>query len=204
MLKKISILVVYAASAFALHTAELNINDKDLEVGAQFDIGQFNDAVEPDTMFIGAKFLTPDSSHSTDEISTINPYFEGNFLIMREIGERGMSFGMGAKLNYTKIEKTDFSSLPLGVEFAYQIPAPKLVPMSLQGSLYYAPQVLSFSEGKDYLEYRIHYDIELIKNAGLTLGYRNINTTFKNSVGTTGKNSINYNTSWYLGFKVKF
>jgi len=204
MLKKISILVACAASAFALHTAELNINDTDLEVGAQFDVGQFNDAVEPETMFVGAKFFTPDSSHSTDDIGSINPYFEGNFLIMREVGDRGMSFGMGAKLNYTKIEETDFSSLPLGVEFAYKIPAPKLVPMSLHGSLYYAPQVLSFSDAKDYLEYRIHYDVELIKNAGLTVGYRNMNTTFKESVGSTAKNSINYNSSWYVGFKVKF
>ncbi len=204
MLKKLSIIVACAASAFALHNAELNINDKDLEVGAQFDVGQFNDAVEPDTMFIGAKFLSADSTHSTDDVSTINPYFEGNFLIMREVGKLGMSFGMGAKLNYTKVEETDFSALPLGVEFAYKIPAPELVPMSINGSLYYAPQVLSFAEGKDYLEYRIHYDVELIQNAGLTLGYRSLNTTFKDSVGTKNKNSINYNASWYFGFKVKF
>jgi len=204
MLKKISILVACAASAFALHTVALNINDTDLEVGAQLDVGQFNYSVEPETMFIGAKFFTPDRSHSTDTISTINPYIEGNFLIMREVGDRGMSFGMGAKLNYTKIEETDFSSLPLGIELAYKIPAPKLVPMSFHASFYYAPQVLSFFNGQDYLEYRVYYDVELIKNAGLTFGFRNMNTTFKESVGSTSQNTFNYNTSWYVGFKVKF
>lgn len=204
MLKKISTILACAVSAFALHNAELNINDKDLEIGAKFDVGQFNDAVEPETMFLGAKFLSADTTHSTDNIGTITPYIEGNFLIMREVGTLGMSFGMGAKLNYAKVEETDFAALPLGVEFAYKIPAPQLVPMSLQGSLYYAPQVLSFSNAKDYLEYRIHYDIDLIKNAGITVGYRSLNTTFKDVIGSENKNSINYNASWYFGFKVKF
>lgn len=199
MLKKLTIMVVCAVSAFALHNAELNINDKDLEVGLNFDMGQFNEAVEPNTMFIGAKFLSPDSTHSTDNINTLNPYFEGNFLIMREIGNMGMSLGMGVKLNYTKVEDIDFSALPLGMEFGYKIPATKLVPMSINGSVYYAPQVLSFTNAKEYLEYRIHYDVELIENAGLTLGYRNMNTTFDNNLGT-----LNYNSSWYFGFKVKF
>ncbi len=199
MLKKLTLITACAVSAFALHNAELNINDKDLEVGLEFDVGQFNNAVEPNTMFFGGKFLSPDSTHSTDNLNSIDPYFEGNFLIMREIGNKGMSLGMGVKLNYTKVENRDFSTLPLGLEFAYKIPAPKLVPMSINGSLYYAPQVLSFLNAKDYLEYRIHYDVELIKNAGLTFGYRSMNTSFENISGT-----LNYNSSWYFGFKVKF
>jgi len=199
MLKKLTLMTACAVSAFALHNAELNINDKDLEVGMQFDMGQFNDSVEPNTMFVGGKFLNPDNSHSNDENRSITAYVEGSFLIMREIGNRGMSVGMGVKLNYTKVDNTNFSVLPLGLEFTYKIPAPKLVPMSVSGSLYYAPQVLSFLNAKNYLEYRIHYDVELIKNAGLTLGYRSMNTTFESNIST-----FNYNSSWYFGFKVKF
>ena len=199
MLKQIILIAISAVSAFALHTAEININDKDLEVGAKFDMGQFNDAVEPNTMFIGGKFFNPSNAHSTDGLENIDPYFEANFLIMREIGNKGMSFGMGAKLNYTKVETKNFSALPLGIEFAYKIPAPNLIPMALHGSLYYAPQVLSFADAKDYLEYRIHYDIEFIENAGVTVGYRSINTTFIDT-----SKLLNYNSSWYFGFQVKF
>jgi len=199
MLKKIVLIALSAVSAFALHNAELNINDTDLQVAIALDIGQFNESVEPNTMFVGAKFFNPDATHSTSTITEIDPYFEMNFLIMREIGDMGMSLGMGTKINYTKVNGKDFSALPLGIEFSYLIPAPKLVPMSINGSVYYAPQVLSFADGKDYLEYTIHYDAELIENAGITLGYRSINTTFEGSVGT-----INYNSSWYFGFKVKF
>ena len=199
MLKKLTLLTASAISAFALHTAQLNINDVDLEAGIALDVGQFNQNVEPNTMFIGAKFLNADVSHATNTITKINPYFEGNFLIMKAIGDMGMSLGMGAKINYTRVNGRDFSALPFGMEFSYAIPAPKLIPMSLSGSIYYAPKVLSFADAKDYLEYRLHYDVEFIENVGVTVGYRNMNTNFDIVNG-----DLNYNTSWYAGVKVKF
>jgi len=202
MLKKIALLMVSAISSFALHTAELNINDKDLKIGALFDMGQFNDSIEPNTMFVGASFLNPDVTHSSDSLNSIDPYYEINFLMMREIGDNGMSVGLGVKLNYLTINDESFSALPLGINFAYALPFPNLVPMSLSGSLYYAPEVLCLSsDSNDYLEYDIHYDVELIKNAGITLGYRSKNASYTD---ISDAESINYNSSWYFGFKVKF
>lgn len=200
MLKKITLLTATAISAFALHTAELNINDKDLELTANFDIGQFNDNVEPNTMFMGGTFFNPDKSHSSDNLTSINPYFDLNFLVMREIGNNGISLGMGIRLNYMKLNDKSFSSIPLGLEAAYKLPFTDLVPMSISGSVYYAPEVLCLSsDAKSYSVYKIHYDVDLIENAGLTLGYRSMNTKFNASSA-----SINYNSSWYFGFKVKF
>ncbi len=193
MLKKIVIIALFAASAFAMHSGEININDKDLEIGAKFDLGQFNEAVEPDTMFVGGKFINADKKHSSDDPSELDPYFEVNFLMMRELGNNGMSVGIGAKLNYTK----DYSALPLGLEFAYKIPAGDLIPMYLNGSLYYAPSVLSFSDADNFLEYRISYDIEIIDNGRITIGYRNIDTNYE-------AGDLNYNSSWYAGFKIGF
>ena len=193
MLKKIVIIALFAASAFAMHSGEININDKDLEIGAKFDLGQFNEAVEPDTMFVGGKFINADKKHSSDDPSELDPYFEVNFLMMRELGNNGMSVGIGAKLNYTK----DYSALPLGLEFAYKIPATELIPMYLNGSLYYAPSVLSFSDADNFLEYRISYDIEIIDNGRITIGYRNIDTNYE-------AGDLNYNSSWYAGFKIGF
>jgi len=199
MLKKLTLITASAVSAFALHTAEININNKDLEAGVLLDVGQFNDRVEPNTMFIGGKFLNADDAHSSDSLSQLDPYYEMNFLIMREIGNYGVSFGMGIKLNYVQIGLKEFSSLPLGVEFAYSLPTPKAIPVSFNASLYYAPEVLSFADSTDYLDYRVHFDIELIKNAGITVGYRSINM----SAGT-GIGSVNYNSSAYFGFQVGF
>jgi len=199
MLRKILLITATAISAFALHTAEININDRDLELGAKLDMGQFNDSVEPNTIFIGGRFLNGQKENSKDESGTaltkIDPFYEVNFLMKKAIGDMGMSFGMGAKLNYTK----NFSSMPLGLEFEYAIPAKKLVPMYVYGSLYYAPSALSFSDAKDFIEYRMSYDVEVIENGRVTIGYRNINTNYDTPSG-----KVVYNDSFYAGFKFAF
>ncbi|MEN4053931.1 MULTISPECIES: YfaZ family outer membrane protein [Sulfurimonas] len=201
MLKKITLLGATALTAFALNTGEININNKDLEVSGQFDVGQFNEAVEPNTMFVGAKFLNADEKHSDNERVNLDPYFEANFLMMRPIGNQGMRVGMGAKINFTK----NFTSVPLGLQFAYKIPANSYVPMYLNGELYYAPSVLSFSDADSFLEYRLSYDIEIIDNGRITLGYRSMDTNYKANKGysSTG-GDFNYNSYWYVGFKVGF
>jgi len=193
MLKFLITMALVNVSLFALHTGEINLNDKDLEVSARFDIGQFNDNVVPNTTFIGAKFLNAHEDNSGNKNVTLDPYAEVNFLMMRSIGEKGVSIGMGAKLNYTK----DYSALPLGVEFAYKMPFDTLIPMYLNGSVYYAPQVLSFIQAKHYLEYRISYDFELIENGKITVGYRAMDTDYDTY-------NFSYNSSIYFGFKISF
>jgi len=196
MLKKLTLVALSAASAFAMHSGEININNKDLEIGAKFDLGQFNNAVEPDTVFVGGKFINADGDHSSPKDSDLDPYFELNFLMMQAIGDQGMSIGMGAKVNFTK----NYSAIPLGLEFAYKLPVVDFVPMYLNGSLYYAPEVLCMSDADNYLEYRLSYDIEVIKNGMISIGYRNIDTNYDGSHG----GDVTYNESFYVGFKIGF
>ena len=193
MLKKLGLMSVCAASAFALHTAEININDKDLEVSGQFDMGQFIDAVEPDTMFVGATFLNADAENSDNDNADIDPYFEASFLMMKDMGDSGFRLGLGGKLNYTK----DFSSLPLGVEASYKIPADKLIPMYINAEVYYAPSVLSFSDADSYFETRVSFDAEVIDNGKISVGYRKMDTNYESA-------DFTYNDSWFIGFKFSF
>jgi hypothetical protein len=201
MLKKVTLLTASALSVFAFHQAEININDKDLELSAKFDMGQFIESVEPDTTFVGVKFLNADKDNADLTVQKFDPYYEANFLVMRPIGNMGMKIGLGVKANYTK----SFTSIPLGLEFSYKMPFKTLVPMYLNGEIYYAPSVLSYQDGDSFMEYRISYDIELIKNAGLTLGYRNLDTNYVANKGYAPQGGdFNYNSTWYAGFKVKF
>jgi len=198
MLKKIILLLCTSLSLFALHTAELNINQKDLEVGLKFDVGQFNENVEPQTMFVGMKMLIPDTNNSSDSLHSIDPYFEGNFMIIRPVGDAGLSLGVGFKLNYTQVNNKSFMSLPIGLVASYELPFPDLIPMFIETSVYYAPQVLSFLDAKNYVEYRINYKMEMIKNVDLKIGYRNMNTNYLN------QGNLNYNNSLYLGVMIDF
>jgi hypothetical protein len=195
MLKKLILIVALTVSAFAMHTAEVNINDTDLELNAKLDIGQFNENVEPDTMFIGARFLSADKTHSSNKHYANDPYYEMNFLMMRPVGDSGLSFGMGVKFNYTK----DFASMPLGLEVEYKLDHSGLVPMYLNGSAYYGPKVLSFGNAERFYEYRVSYDIELIENGRITIGYRSMNTNYDDSRG-----DYTYNRTFYGGFKFFF
>jgi len=195
MLKRVMAIAFCAVSAFAMHNAELNINDKDLEVSAKVDMGQLNNSVEPDTIFVGGKFYNCDKKHSGHENANIDPFYELNFLMIKEVND-ALKVGMGAKLNFTK----NFSSLPLGLQAEYKLPQRDLVPMYLDGEIYYAPSALSFSDADSFVEYRVSYDIEIIENGRITLGYRHIDTDYKSDHGGDFK----YNSSWYIGFKIAF
>lgn len=230
MLKKIVLFMAVVSTAFAMHIGEINVNDKDVGVNVKFDVGQFNSNVEPDTIYFGARFLnsgrkftytsldsnssdgnttTPPDSNATTSLDSnvsssgvkksVEAYYELNFLMMHKVGNNGMHIGMGAKFNYTTLDKKVFSSLPLGLEFAYVLPAEEYVPMILSGSIYYAPEALSFEDAKSYLEYRIWFDVEIIQNGVITIGYRNMDTNYDGGVG-----DLTYNSSGYIGFKVKF
>jgi len=197
MLKKLSVLAFCAVSSFAMHNAEININDTDLELGLNFDMGQFNDAIQPETMFVGMKFLNGDESNADPENVDIDPLYEVNFLSIHAIGNQGMSLGMGVKFEYTQTQTQNFSALPLGLEAAYKLPLKEFVPMRLHGALYFAPKSLAFSDADNYLEYRIDYNAEIIPHGNLVVGYRHIETNYKAA-------DLTFNSSIYFGFKIGF
>ncbi|MGD9718290.1 MAG: YfaZ family outer membrane protein [Sulfurimonadaceae bacterium] len=197
MLKKLALLGAAAASAFAMHSAEININDKDLELAGKIDMGQFNHTVDPDTVFIGAKFLRADGDNSDPEVHDLEEFYELSFLMQRNIKESGLAIGLGVKANHTE----DFTSFPLGIEARYKLPLTNVVPLYLGGSLYYAPQVLSMDDARDFLEYRATLDIEVIENGNITLGYRKIETNYEIA---GHRHDFTYNKSAYVGFKFRF
>jgi len=200
MIKKLGLAVLFATSAFAMHGVELNINDKDLEIGAKLDMGQFSDAIEPDTIFIGGKFLHGDDDHSDvdddDRVDSVDDYGELNFLMKRSIADTGLSIGLGVKLNYTK----DFASVPLGADISYRLPVGGKVPMYIGGSIYYAPQVLTMQDGDNFFEFRFEFDAEVIKNGHAIAGYRKIDTNYDKNKG----GDVIYNQSPYIGFRFAF
>lgn len=194
MLKILTLLVAGFASAFALNSIEININDKDLELGASLDMSQMNDMLEPDTVFLKAKILHADEKNSDyTSSSDMNDYYEVGFLMKRDFNSN-LEIGLGMKLNATK----NFSSIPLGAEARYDLYTE--IPMYVGGLIYYAPSVLALSDAKSFLEYRLFVDIEVIENAMITLGYRSLDTNYEKGIAR----DINYNSSFYGGFKFKF
>lgn len=190
MFKKISLSMLCAASAFAMHSAEINVNNADLELAAKLDVGQFNYNVEPNTIFVGSKYLKADEKHS--DVNKIYDYQEINFLMQRDVSHE-FRVGLGLKLNHTK----EFVSTPLGIEALYKLPITSSVPFYLGGSVYVAPEVLSYDKADNFLEYRATLEAEAIKNGFLRVGYRHIDTNYKNF-------DVEFNDSICFGFKFLF
>jgi len=190
MLKKVTLMALGAVSVFAMHSAEVNINNSDLELSARLDMGQFNESLEPDTIFLGAKYLNADERHS--DVRSIDDYQELNFLMQREISP-DFRLGIGAKLNHTK----DFVSIPFGVEASYKLPVTSSVPFYFGAALYAAPEVLSLDKADSFLEYRFMLEAEVIQNAFVTVGYRHMDTDYK-------RRDVEYNESLYFGLKFLF
>jgi len=192
MLKKIGLMAISTVSVFAMHNAEININNKDLELSAKMDMGQFNYNVEPDSVFVGAKYLHADEKYS--DLNNVDDYYELNFLMKQKV-DNDFTFGLGVKVNHT----AGFTGVPLGVEAGYKMPVDMKIPLYLGASLYYSPDVLSVDGADGFLEYRVNLDIKVIENGSITLGYRSLDIDY----GDT-RNSVQYNASAYAGFKFDF
>ncbi|MEN4044731.1 YfaZ family protein [Sulfurimonas sp. NW15] len=191
MLKKITLMAVSAVAVFAMNSASININNEDLELNANLDVGQFNENVEPETMFVGVRFLDADNANRVNN----EALYEVSFLMKKEVGESDLSVGLGIKANYTK----DYRTLPLGIVFEYALPSATVVPMALHADVYYAPKVLSFDKANKYFEYRVECDAEVIDHGHVVLGYRHIRTDYDDLRG-----NFTYNASGYIGFKFEF
>ena len=194
MLRKLSLVTLSAISAFAMHTAEININDKDLELGVKLDLGQTNSKVEPDTTFLGFSYF---NAHRDNSNANIGAYSEVNFLMRRDVQSSGLVFGLGIKSNYTKIGDNSYITIPLGLEVGFTIPIE--MPIIIGAKVYYAPQSLAFSTAEKFLEYRADLSIEVIPTGSLIAGYRNINTDVEES-----NIDITYNETVYFGFRFAF
>lgn len=204
MFKKIGLLVMSSISVFAMHSAEININEKDLEFGLGLDVGQYNRNVEPDTTFMGVKYLKASRDNSNDQSGNFvnTKYFlELNFLIKQEIRHTGLKVGLGVKTNFSAIGGATFMSVPLGLDLSYTLPFKNFIPIEIGGEAYYAPQSLSFLDASSFVEYRAGIRAEVIKRGSIFVGYRDIDTNYEID---TIKYNVTYNRSGYFGFKFEF
>lgn len=193
MLKQILLTAALGACLLAQHDASLNINSDDLELQGNIDLGVVSDAGSYGTHFLTLGFIDVDNSVRTD------PLVSTGFKIRQNItGVEGLRFGLGLKGTYTKIGNLRHLAIPLAIEAAYTLPINSAIPIVVTGFLDYAPSVLSFKDADSYMEKRLEVGIEIINQATIFIGYRNIDTDFQNNI------DYDYNDSGYLGFKVRF
>jgi len=201
MLKKIALSVTLATSVWAYHSAELNINNKDLAAKLDMDIGQFNENVDPDTTFIGLDYLSSDREDSAPEFDDTIAMVGAHFFKQHTLEALpDLKIGLGLKINGTTIksgigsnDNNLFVTVPVGIELEYHLPI-DAVALYVGAQAYYAPEVLSYYEATNYKEYNGYLSMELIPTVEVKAGYRSIDLNY----------SHNINKSAYAGLKFSF
>ena len=201
MLKKIVLVSFLSVSSLlAYHSAELNLNNLDLGVKLDFDIGQFNDNVDPDTTFVGLGYMKVNkkSSLKPSLLAKDPSLIEMSFLKRQALSFLpDMSVGIGMRVNgsvlYNGVNDDTYVSVPLGVELEYHIPVTQ-VNVHLGAKAYYAPQVLSFYDATNYKEFNGYLEAELIPQVAMKVGYRHIDFNY----------AYNINSTVYAGLKFDF
>ncbi len=201
MLKKLLLgTLLLSSNVFAMHEFELNLNNKDLDLHLGLDMGQLNNAIEPDSFIIKARVMKGDQSHARlPNDQDTNTLGELGFVVQStSTFAPGLMMGMGIKLAYTPLDNRAIFAMPIGVVSDYTLPLDIAIPLHVGGQFYYAPEVLAFDKSTGYTEYQVNFDVELMERGRLTTGYRGIETP------TDFHSKGYYNRSFFVGFKFKF
>ncbi|SFV69547.1 hypothetical protein MNB_SV-3-560 [hydrothermal vent metagenome] len=161
----------------------LNINSEDLEL--QASVQMFSSSESTTAYIIDGAYL------HTDHHNILRMGFRGENSF-QNMGN--LSLGFGAKAVFTD----DFMALPLFAQANLILPFNSNIPTTtLSTSIAYAPSILSFIDAKNYTEFKLEADMEVISNIHLFTGYRNIDTDYETHDKT-------FNNSFYGGMKLSF
>jgi hypothetical protein len=102
---------------------------------------------------------------------------------------------LGGRLIYTSPENVDLGALAFGGQLRFS-PVHRL---GIGGSVFYAPSITSFMDADGYTETGIRIDYQVLPQAFVYLGYRNIEVDIEN-----GPDNVELDEGAHAGFKILF
>ncbi len=172
----------------AQNSAELNLNSNDIEIAGSYQTGQsFAYDGRSSSNYLHVRYLY------SGESGTGNKHLgEVGYLATGTVGSfTRLRFGIGIMASFAD----NYAAVPIGLTVRYQVPVEW--PVTVSGSLYVAPDPLVFEDGDGYNAYRIGVESQIIPNASIYGGYRNINLKYEDG-------RENFNDGWYAGIRFYF
>lgn len=91
----------------------------------------------------------------------------------------GLKFGFDVALNLADTDPDEtLVAVGIGVGVAYNPPA--LRGLGIDGHFVYSPEIFTFADGEDYVEWGAGVSYQVLPNARLTLAYQNIEAEIEN------------------------
>lgn len=108
----------------------------------------------------------------------------------------GLEFGAGMRIYVVDTGQKDVTAVPLGLQVRYAPPAFSRFFGELDG--YYAPDIVTFNDGKDFFAGQVRLGYEILPEAEIYVGYRNIEAGIKKQQDATVAEG------GFLGLKIIF
>ena len=187
-----AIMILAPGITLADATIELNVNDSDVQ--ARLDVTAKPSATP---LTIGAEFLYSDDDNFW--LSALNA------AIKDEVFAPGLNLGLGFKgiFGETDTAVGDLTTLALAFQFLaeYDLRETRSKwPLSLDAKMGWAPDILSFSDTKDYFEFYTAVYVHINYWAAIFLGYRDIKIEYENGVKDQ---KLDYD-AFYIGARISF
>ncbi|MEK9133863.1 MAG: YfaZ family outer membrane protein [Pseudomonadota bacterium] len=114
----------------------------------------------------------------------------------KQTSEMRTEAGLGGKVYVADVSNKDVLALGLGGQFSVH---PNNVPVGFGGYLYYAPDVITFMDGKKFWEWGVRAEFEVVKKtANIYVGYRKVRADLDNNTNVT------VDSGGHVGVKISF
>ena len=98
---------------------------------------------------------------------------QANLLQMRQASEETpLTFGVGVQAYLGQLDKPDASVLAFAIGGEVRYTFPGTMPMAIYGRAYYAPDITSFSDSEEVIDYTLGFQIEALPQTVAFVGIR--------------------------------
>ena len=116
--------------------------------------------------------------------------------VYNDVVDSPLSFGLGARLYWADADGFDAGALAVGGKIHYAPPA--LRGVGFGANVYYSPTVTTFSDAETFTEWNVLVDYQLMPQAALYLGYRDIRAEIEDA------GWVDVEDGGYLGVQFRF
>lgn len=178
------------ASQVLADSIDLNINDDSMRAVYEADMGSANKGLALDA---GYYYNDSESASRSDaDMMHVGLHVTGDNWSQSGV----FNIKVGGRMIYTSLaSNVDVMALGLGGEVRFS-PVRRV---GIGASAYYAPRIATFLDGERYSEYGVKLDYQLLTQAFVYVGYRQINVEVEN-IG----DKIELDDSAHLGLKLLF
>ncbi len=160
------VLGLAVAAQAAADTLDLNLHDDALRATYSRAVGASR-GLEMDIGYLYVEERSEDANmfHAGLQVTGQNWSKQGNFDI-----------GVGGRVVFVDAGPFEGSNIAVGGRVRFS-PMPRV---GLGGSLYYAPNITSFMDSEEYVEWNLAVDYQLLTQAFVYLGYRKVEIDVEN------------------------